>query len=98
MQGHKDSRRANQLRTALQWLRQVAPPGWTIGLVVAFVAITQVVVCIAAAFEGWELASRLHRVRDGMLIVAAGAYGLYRAFGSHPLFHKEYRKFLARTP
>jgi hypothetical protein len=98
MPGHKDSRRANQLRTALQWLRQVAPPGWTIGLVVAFVAMIQAVACIDAAFESWELASRLHDGRDGLLIFAAGAYGLYRALRSHPLFHKEYREFLARTP
>jgi hypothetical protein len=98
MQGNKSSRRTNPARATIQWLRQVAPPGWTIGLVVAFVAILQVVVCIAASFEGWELASRMHRVRDGLLIAAAGVYGLYRALGSHPLFHKEYCEFLARTP
>jgi hypothetical protein len=98
MQGPKDSCRANQLRAVVQWLRQVAPPGWTIGLLVAIVVMIQVGACIGAAFEGWELWSRQHRVRDGLLIAAAAAYGLYRALGSHPLFHREYREFLARTP
>lgn len=91
-------RKAHFLRALVQWLRQVAPPAWTIVLVAVFVGLFQLAVGATAAFEGWELASQMHRVRDGLLVFAAGVYGMYRVFRSHPLFHKEYREFLARSP
>jgi hypothetical protein len=37
-------------------------------------------------------------MRDGLVVVTAGAYGIYRVWMSHPLFQKECREFLARTP
>src|SRR5579872_2970049 len=35
---------------------------------------------------------------EGMIVIAATAYGLSRSFGFHPVFNAEYHKWLATTP
>src|SRR5687768_11438716 len=92
-------RRTSWLRTSIQWLRLVAPPAWSLAILVVFVLIVESLCAVIASLDGnWEQASRLHVMRDGLVVVTAGAYGIYRVWMSHPLFQKECREFLARTP
>ncbi len=92
-------RRTNWPRAVAQWLRLVAPPAWTFATLVIFLVFFEAACVAAAIFENdWETARRMHLMRDALLTAAAGMYGVYRVWQSHPLFQNEYREFLARTP
>lgn len=92
-------RRANWLHHTGWWLRQAMPPAWTLLLLCGFLLVLEALALWTAWFDGnWNEAMRMHGLRDALLAGVAGAYGCYRVWQTHPLFLKEYREFLARTP
>ncbi|HJN09805.1 MAG: hypothetical protein QGH33_06430 [Pirellulaceae bacterium] len=86
-----------------RWLRRVYPPWWAVGLVLAFYALFELV---AWGWFWWgrslglqpEPLTEVLIVRDQFMLMAAGAYAVFRIAFFHPLFRSGYRRWLEQTP
>lgn len=82
-----------------RWLRLAAPPAPLVVLLLAPVVATQLfALWTAAELDAWSILPTLHLPRDWCVLFAAATLGGVRVLARHPIFHDEYREFLARTP
>jgi hypothetical protein len=85
------------LRRTLRRLGRTLPREWMIVLVVVACAVMEILKFWTIPAFGPERDQFL-LIRDAILIAAAAAYGFHRVASFHPIFHTDYRDWLAGTP
>jgi hypothetical protein len=87
------------VRSILQWLRLVAPPGWILAGAIAFSFICSVLYLICGwRFDSWDMTRQFLAPRDAAIGLAAAAIGVLRVTSKHPLFQPIYCGWLSLTP
>ncbi|MCA8997513.1 MAG: hypothetical protein KDA80_11010, partial [Planctomycetaceae bacterium] len=82
----------------IRWLRVVLPTNYLLGAGLLFLLLAGIPVLARLAFMR-EVAFPLEDPAGlGLIGMLAAAYGVYRVAAYHPIYQKEYREWLERTP
>src|SRR5262249_30265485 len=85
------------LRTMTARFRLIRPPGWVFFCFMVVYIVLRLPAWIGLGF--WGIAPAVgKRPTDGLLVIAAIAYGVYRVVAFHPFYRADYRAWLEWTP